>query len=249
MPTEVLYRNRERIYRDPTDSPARGSSLWERKSHLASAQDPSGRLRYRQDFNELTIASNTFGGWAFTSVTSGSIAADTTNPNGIVQISAGAATATQGVNWQANQVAYKLHATRPLLYEARLKIAGLTNLRVQALLGLFATSTALIASSALANVSGIGFAGVTTTGVLAARTYSGSAGSGTGKTIVNDTWYRFGMVATTSLVEFFVDGVKVSEISTPIPTAALAPAFVCQANGTDTPVMHVDYLAIDAPRA
>lgn len=249
MSTEVYYKGRQRLYRSVSESPAKGSTLWEQLSVLPFVQDPRPRLTYMEDFDKHTIATNTFGGWTFTSATSGSIANDTTNPNGIVQISAGAATANQGVNWQRNQVAYKLHATKPLLYEARLKIAGLTNLRVQALFGLFATSTALIASGALANVGGIGFGGVTTTGVLAARTYSGSAGSGAGKTLVNDTWYTFGMVATTASVKFYVDGVLVSTITTPIPTVALAPAFVCQANGTDTPVMHVDYLAISAPRA
>lgn len=249
MPTEVYYKNRERLHRSLTESPARRVSLWENVSVLPFQQDPAARILFREDFNEQTIASNTFGGWTFTNATSGTVANDTTNPNGVITISAGAATANQGVNFQLNAVPYKLHATRPLLFEARVQFTGLTNLRVQALIGLFATSTALIASGALANVSGIGFGGVTTTGVLVARTYSGSATSGTGLTLVNSTWYRLGFVATTSTVDFYVNGAKVSSITATIPTVALAPSFVCQANGTDTSVLNVDYVAISAPRA
>jgi hypothetical protein len=248
MATEVFYKGRQRLYRSTAESPVKGRSVWERLSVLPHMQDPATRVLFRQDFDQLTIASNTINGWTFTNATSGTITQVTNASNGIVNINAGAATANQGVNWQLNAPVIQLHATRPTILEARVRFTGLTNLRVQALFGMFAISTALIASGAVANVKGLGFAGVTTTGVLAARTYDASAGSGTGLTVANSTWYRLGIVATTALAEFFVDGVRVSSITSQIPTDPLAPAFVCQANGTDTPVMQVDYVAFSEPR-
>lgn len=248
MATEVLYRGRQRLYRSTIESPAKGRSVWERMSVLPHLQDPMSRVLFRQDFDQITLASNTIAGWAFTAATTGTVTQVTNASNGIVNLNAGAATANQGVNWQLNAPVIQLHATRPTILEARVRFTGLTNLRVQALFGMFAISTALIASGAVANVKGVGFAGVTTTGVLAARTYDSSAGSGTGVTLANNTWYRLGIVATTALAEFFVDGVRTGTITSQIPTDPLAPAFVCQANGTDTPVLQVDYVAFSEPR-
>ena len=224
-----------------------GATVWEQAPLAAYYSDPGAWVHMLEDFEKLTVASNTFGGWTFTAATSGSGASDATVPNGIYKLDAGAVTANQGVNFQLNAIPFKLHATLPTVFEARLKI---TQLRLQALVGLAAIQTALITSGAVGTDDKIGFAGVSTTGVLSSNTTASStATTGTGKTIVASTYYRFGIVATTSLVNFYVDGSLVSSSSSTIPTAALSPSFVMQANGTSQPVMHIDYVRVLAPRA
>lgn len=249
MATKNLVTAGQRIFRDSLLSPAQGTSVWERYSTLPYLCDPRTGILVRQDFDQVTIASNTIPGWTFTNATAGAITADTTNPNGIMLISAGAATANQGVNWQLNAPVLKLHATKPTIYEARCKFTGLTNLRVQAYIGVSEIDTTVIGSGAITNTSGIGLYGVTTTGVLGAITRATTSTTETGLTLVNNTWFTYAFIATTAKVYHYVNGTLVSSSTTTIPTVALSPTFVCQANGTDTPVMNVDYVAYAGPRA
>jgi len=233
-------------YYESSAGPLPYGSVWCQAPLSAYFSDPASFVRIMQDFDQLTIASNTFGGWTFTQATSGSVAADATVPSGVIKLDAGAVTANQGVNFQLNQIPFKLHATLPTVFEARVKIS---QLRLQAFVGLAAIQTALITSGAVGTDDKIGFAGVSTTGVLQSNTTASStATTGTGKTITAATYYRLGFVATTSLVTFYVDGVAVSTSTTNIPTAALSPSLVMQAHGTSQPVMSVDYIACIAPR-
>jgi xanthine/uracil/vitamin C permease (AzgA family) len=68
--------------------------------------------------------------------------------------------------------------------------------------------------------------------------------TGTGLTIVDDTYYRLGIIAETTGVRFYVNGALVSTLTTNIPTAALAPALVNQGNATVTSVMNLDRVRI-----
>jgi hypothetical protein len=234
-------------YYETALGPLPGASLWESAPSAVVHSDPSPLVYYNNDFLELTIASNTFGGWAFTAATSGSVAQDTTGSGGILKLDAGAVTANQGVNFQLNNVPFAVAAGKPVWYEARVKFTGLTSLKVQTFIGLAVTNTAIIAAGASADIDRIGFQGITTTGVLASATHSGAGNltTGTGLTLVNSTWYRLGFLAQTTGVDFYVDGAKVgTTLATNIPTAALAPAFVCQANATVQPVLNVDYLRV-----
>lgn len=222
-----------------------GLTLWERFPLVAAITDPGSYVVSRNDFADVTVASNTIPGWAFTSATSGSITQDTTNPNGVLLLSAGAATANQGINWQMNGTPFMVATNKPLAFEAIGKFTGLANLRVQTFIGLAATSTAIIAAGAFAAVNRVGFQGITTTGVLTSvARQGGTAATGTGVTLVNGTTYRFGLYATASQVDFYINGALVSSLTTQIPTVALAPALVVQANGTDTPVFNLDSLVV-----
>lgn len=226
-----------------------GATVWEQAPLAAFYSDPGAWTELYQDFVQLTVASNTFGGWTFTAATSGSGASDTTVPSGVYKLDAGAVTAGQGVNFQLNQIPFKLHATLPTVFETRVKWTGLTSLKVQALVGLAAIQTALITGNAVGTDDKIAFAGVTTTGVLSGNTTaSATATTGTGLTIVNSTWYRLGFVATTAAVKFYVNGSLVSTSTTNIPTAALSPSFVNQANATVQPVLNIDYVKVLGPR-
>lgn len=245
MATRGNYTNSNLSFLDNVYSPAKGTSLWERAPTLPALCDPRTAVFYYDDFIDKTVGTNTIPGWTFTNVTTGTVTTDTTNPNGVTILSAGAATAHQGVNWQLNVSPFKVAASKPVFFEARVQFTGLTNLRVETFIGLAATSTAIIATGAMAALDRIGFQGITTTGVLTSvNRGGGTAVTGTGLTLVNSTWYTLGMVCQTTGVDFYVNGSLVSTLTTQVPTGVLAPSFVCQANGTDTPVMNCDYVQV-----
>lgn len=222
-----------------------GATIWEQAPTAAYYSDPGGFIELFQDFLQTTAASNTVPGWTFTQATSGTIVQDTANPSGALTLSAGAVTANQGVQIQLAQLPFKLHATLPTVFEARVKFTGLTSLKLQAFVGLCAAQTAIITGGAVGTDDKIGFSGVTTTGVLTGNTTAATvATTPTGLTLVNSTWYRLGFVATTTLVTFYVNGVAVSTSTTNIPTAALAPSVVLLANATVTPIMSLDYIRV-----
>lgn len=246
---QASYRYQTPYFYDTVLGPLPGASLWERFGAIANVSDPQSLIIYDEDFAAVTIGSNTIPGWTFTSVTSGSITADTTNPGGILLISAGAATANQGVNWQMAQLPFKIAADKPVAFEVYGKFTGLSNLKVQTFIGLAETSTALIASGAFATVNRIGFQGITTTGVLTSVTrQAGTAQTGTGVTLANSTFYRFGFFATTSQADFYINGALVSSITSQVPTGAIAPSIVCQANATDTAVFNIDRIRVGGYR-
>lgn len=250
MATRNTYKFGKSWFYDPDMGQVDGASLWQRAGMIVHSNDPHPMVASRQDFDQSAIASNTIGGWTATIATSGTITKDTTNPNGVALITAGAATAGQGVNWQLDNPALKISSGKPVAFEVYLKFTGLTNLKIQTFIGLAtAGTTALISSNAVTAVDRIGFQGVTTTGVLTSVCRGGgTAVTGTGLTVVNSTFYRLGFFATSSQVDFYVNGAIVSSLTSQIPTGALAPIIVCQANATDTAAMSLDWMAWAAVR-
>lgn len=232
-------------YYDMTQGPLPGATLWDRFASATRHCDPYPVTWYDQDFVGVTPATNTINGWTVTVATSGTVTEDTTNPNGAVAISAGAATAGQGVNWQMSGSPFKIAANKPVAFEVYGTFSGLsTTPKIQFFAGLAEQSTALITGNAMATKIRLGFQGVSTTGVLTSVARSDStAVTGTGVTITNAA-YRLGFYATSSQVDFYVNGAIVSSSTTQIPTTAVAPAIVMQANATVTPVFTVDYIRV-----
>lgn len=236
------------IWRDTALSPALGQSLWESCPYLAIEADRLVGTGYTEDFTNQTIASNTIGGWVYTSVTSGSITLSTTAANGVALISAGAVTANQGSNWIMAQPSWTVGTTKRFWAETYLQFTGLsTTPKVQFAWGLAAAGTnALITAGAVDTTKDfIGFAGVSTTGVILSNTQASStATTGAGFTIADSTFYRLGIAASPTSVSFYVNGLVVNTITTNIPAGALAPIYTVQGNGTVTCVANVDYLRV-----
>ena len=230
---------------ESTEGPLPGATIWEQAPGILGPVDPYPIVDYHDDFLDISPATNTIPGWTFTAATSGTIVQDTTNPNGALTFSAGAATANQGVNFQFNAPSWKVAASKPVFFEAYIKYTGLTNLKIQTFVGLAAASTAVISGGAMATLDRIGFQGITTTGVLTSVARGGgTAATGTGVTIANSTFYRLGFVATSSLITFYVNGLPVSTATTQIPTGALCPTVVVQSNATDTAAASLDFIRV-----
>ncbi len=227
-----------------------GASLWERYGSIAGVCDPQTLVQYSQDFVGVTPATNTINGWTVTAATSGSVVEDTALPGGIVAISAGAVTAGQGINWQMSSLPFKIASGKPVAFEIGGKFSGLsTTPKVQFFVGLAEATTALITSNAFATKVRVGIGGVSTTGVLGSMCRSDStAVTGTGVTVADATYYRLGFFATSTQVDFYVNGAVVNSITTQIPTTALAPTIVVQANATVTPVFNLDFIRVGGYR-
>lgn len=240
------YRYQTPHYYDQTQGPLPGVTLWERIGAFLRSYDPYPIVEYANDFAGVTPATNTINGWTFTSVTSGGITEDTTNPNGVLVITAGAVTAGQGVNWQLTASPFKIAANKPLAFEVKGKFSGLsTTPKVQFFAGVAEQTTALITSNAFATKDRIGIGGVSTTGVLTGQNRGGgTAVTGTGVTIADVTDYRLGFYATSSQIDYYVNGAIVSSQTTQVPTGALAPIIVMQGNATVTPVFNLDYIRV-----
>lgn len=233
-------------FSDTTQGPIPGNTLWERFAGVVRQCDPYPVVYYDQDFVGVTPATNTINGWTVTVATSGTITEDTTNANGVALISAGAVTAGQGINWQMSGSPFKIAANKPVAFEVYGQFTGLsTTPKVQFFAGLAEQTTALITSNAFATKIRLGIGGVSTTGVLQSHARSnGTVVNGTGVTIATDTYYRLGFFATSSQVDFYVNGAIVSSSTTQIPTTAVAPIIVMQGNATVTPVFNLDYIRV-----
>jgi hypothetical protein len=179
-----------------------------------------------------------------TQATAGTFALDDAK-GGVVLADCGSTTATQGINVQrATTVGECFNAQYGKLYfEALIKAADIAT-GPEFFLGLAVIDTTVIATSALSAQS-IGFSSVTDDGVLLSGTKDGtSAATGTGTTLVADTWVKLGFIAhENSKVDFYVDGVKVNTETTYIPTTEMVPTLVCQSGGTTDPIVHVDWIA------
>lgn len=219
------------------------STLWSRFPLQAALTDAHTYVIARDDFAQCTIGSNTIPGFTFTSVTSGAITQDTTNPNGVLLMDTGASTANQGINFQANVSAFKIAAGKPVAFEAVLQVTGLsTTPKIQFFCGLAAASTAIIASGAFATLDRVGFQGITTTGIITSVSRGGgTAVTSTGFTLADSTVVRLGFYATSSQVDFYVNGILAGTSATSqIPTGALAVSFSAKANATVQPVLCLD---------
>lgn len=239
MPLKSVYTKNNLVFRDSANSVAQGLSLWEDCPLLAAVSDPSVGVHFFHDFVGLDKSTES---WVATQATSGTATAGVL-AGGTVALSAGAATDNQGVNFQLAGGAFVPAAAKDIWYEARLKCSQVA---VQFYAGLAVVDTTLIAAGAVAHTDSIGFSSVTDDGVLLGNVRASSTSSTTtGATLAADTFVRLGFKLTgVSSVTFYVNGSAVgSAVTSNIPSGAvLTPSFVCQATGSGTPIVNVDWV-------
>lgn len=240
-PKGVAYENL--VFKNSMASPT--TTLWDDCPYLADPNDPGYATHLDTEFINVTPSGNAIGGFTTTVATSGTVTMDAVSG---LAISAGAATAGQGINLQMTRTPWYIATNRPVWMEAQVKFTGLTSLKIQFFVGLAEASTALITSNALADKNLLGFSGVVTDGTLSSVTQTAAASvtTGTGVVIANSTTYRLGLKATTSGVDYWVNNAKVATLATNIPASsvALAPAIVVQANASVTPVVYLQFLKV-----
>lgn len=228
--------------RDTTLSPALGASLWEDCPILALIADPSIGTVLDENFLKVTPATDAIPGWTTTTATTGAVTLDTAKG---LKIDSGAVTAGQGVNLQLTSLPFTVAASKPVWFEGSFRFEGQASLKIQCLIGLAVASTTLITSNAVGTDDKIAFDGVVTNGVLLSDcTKSTTSGTGTGFTVANNTTFKLGIRAYSDKVEFWVNGAVVKTLTANIPTAALTPSIVVQANATVQPIVYVRRLKV-----
>lgn len=218
------------------------AGVWANAPSLECLYDPSVAVVLDEQWQRYDAAATT-GDYLLTQATAGSAAISTTMP-GVLSIDSGSTTATQGANVQRLKSGFVPAAGKHIWAEFAVKFTGVGALNVETFVGLAASDTTVIASSAVSTNNRIGWSSVTDDGVLLLN--CDKAGTGTtaaATTIASDTWVRLGFYydGDADTLQQYIDGVATgSPIATAnIPKVVLYPTFVCQSGGTDQPVLHV----------
>lgn len=224
------------------DRTAFRNGVWFNAPLVEHGFDPSIAVLLDEQWNRYDAAATT-GDYTLTQATAGTAAISTTM-QGVLSIDSGSTTATQGANVQRLKAGFVPAANKSIWAEFQVKFTGVGALNVETFVGLAASDTTVIASSAVSTNNRIGWSSVTDDGVLLFD--SDKAGTGTtaaATTIVSDTWVRLGFVydGAADTLQQYINGVATGSAiaTTHIPKVVLYPTFVCQSGGTDQPVLHV----------
>jgi len=218
---------------------------WADAPVLPALIDPSIAHTVFEDFNDIDAA--TLAGWTATQATAGTWAiADATGGEALAD--SGSTTQHQGINVQKLGECFTPAANKDIWFECRFKVVD-TYDKAQIFVGLAETDTTLMPSGDLdsTNTEYVGF-GIETTGAGALKIYGCKAtaeDSDAAATIAEATYIKVAFKITgLTKVEHWINDVKGSTtlVTANIPTNALTPSFVCQTDGTNDPILHVDYV-------
>lgn len=243
MPTKGYYHSsgRRSVY-DPALSPTYTSGLWRNCPLMEYAHDPSIGVLLDERFTSYNAASTT-GDYVLTQAGSAGSAAISTTAPGTLSIDSGSTTATRGANVQRLKSAFVPAANKSIWGEFLVSFTGVDNLNVETFIGLAASDTTIIATSAVAVDNHLGWSSVTDDGVLLFDSdKAGTGATAAAATIVSATAVRLGFFydGVADTLQQFVNGVAVGSAiaTTYIPKVAVYPSFVCQTGGTDQPILH-----------
>lgn len=170
---------------------------------------------------------------------------------GILELDAASSTADQGVQVQHKTETVKLAAGRLVVFECKLKVTDTID-KAQVFAGLSVLDTSIIASGEMSASDYVGFvmdatkqAGASAGKLdLELNSTSGSEEqSEDAATLVEDTYIRLGFIidGITSVTPF-VDGVLGTAITiSSAPTTEMSVSFVCQSEGTNDPIVSLDW--------
>lgn len=243
MSTKSKWTNQNLAFFDPKYNASFGGGLWADCPWLAAQNDPAIAHFMMEDFNNNHAA--TMAGYTTTQATQGTFAIGG-DAGGTALVDSNSTTIHQGANVQKLGLCITPAATKDIWFETRIKVAD-TYDKVQLFAGLAESDTTLLASGAISHNNGIGIASLTTAAGVAILSAVKATAAGTVagiKTIAEDTWFTFGFkVNGVTSIEYWIDGVKGSStlLTDNIPIVALTPSFVCQSDGTNDPILHIDY--------
>jgi hypothetical protein len=180
----------------------------------------------------------------------GTFAHDATVANGVWLVDCNSTTAAHGANVQFDKWIAILTTANIGAFEVRCKSADIAT-GAESFVGLSALDTTIIGSSAITTGYKIGFSSTTDDNVL--LFVSGTNAVPTASTVathtfVEDTYVKLGFrVEGGVITDVRVNGTDVghSLTSAVVPVSQpLVPSFVCQANGTTDPILHLDWMRL-----
>jgi hypothetical protein len=200
-----------------------------------------------EDFDSHLVASS--GDYTLTSAGStATFAHDSTIADiGVWLLDCDSSTAAQGGNLQFDKWLGSITSSNTVAFEFRGKIVDAAT-GPEIFMGLSATDTTIIASSALTTGDLLGFSSVTDNNVLlftSGNSAVPTASTTSPGTMTDGTYFKVGFrIERASLVEVYFNGVKVanSVASATLPDGVLKPSFVNQSSGTVDPILHLDWM-------
>jgi hypothetical protein len=227
---------------DPAINSTYVTNLWKNCPLWEYQHDPSIGVLLDERFTGYNAASTT-GDYTLTQATAGTAAISTAYP-GTLAIDSGSTTATQGANVQRLKSGFIPAANKSIWAEFRVLFTGVGALNVQTFVGLAASDTSIIATSAMSTNNRIGWTSVTDDGVLLFDTdKAGTGATAAATTLAASTWLRLGFFydGVADTVQQYINGVATGSAvaTTYIPKVVVYPSFVCQSGGTDQPVLNV----------
>lgn len=220
---------------------ALAGTMWSRAPSLAQLCCPGEYYQFHEDFSgwNATAAEQ----WTQTTVGTGTYLIDVLEKYGALKL-----TTTAGAT-DANQMqllaGVVVAAGKPVFAEAMVKID--TNALTAFLWGLAVTDTSLLAS---APTDGIYFRKDSADANIdcVSRASSTSTDQDTTIDAVNAAYVRLGIVAFSTQVDFYVDGVLKKSSTTNIPTAILRPSFAVLNGEAAAKNYHLDFVKVLAAR-
>lgn len=227
---------------DPTLSTVYPNSLWVDCPLQEYTHDPMIGTYLNESFQSYNATATT-GDYLLTAVTTGTAAISTTYP-GCIAIDAGAATAAQGAQIQRLKSMFLPAANKSIWFEATVRMT--TSVVAELFIGLAASDTTIIASSAMNVNNHLGWSSITDDGVLLFDADKAGTGTTAAATSVSTSAFvRLGFKydGAADTVQQYVNGVATGSAiaTTYIAKAAMYPTLVCQAGGTGQPVLNAAY--------
>lgn len=234
--------SRRASHYDPTLSSNYSANMWKDCPLLEYLHDPMIGTYLNESFQSYNATATT-GDYLLTAAVSGTAAISTVYP-GCIAINAGAATAAQGAQIQRLKSMFLPATGKDIWFEARIRME--TAIIAEMFVGLAASDTTIIASSAMNVNNHLGWSSITDDGVLLFDADKAGTGTTAAATSVSTSaWVRLGFKydGTADTVQQYVNGVATGSAiaTTYIAKAAMYPTLVCQAGGTGQPVMHAAY--------
>lgn len=193
------------------------------------------------------VIASTGAGWVLTQASSGT-AVLTDRAGGWIQMDAGATTADQGVQLQKAGEFVLPAANKNIMLQAYVDFSA--NIANQFFFGVCTYDTSIFAAGENSTANNIGFE-MNATSIAASPGYLQLVSEkATVRTTVADAYLvtvdtpiLLQIVVTgVSTIQFYVDGTLVGTISTNIPVSEMAPAILCQAEGTTRPTLDFAFL-------
>lgn len=228
---------------DPTLSADYASNLWASCPLNEYAHDPSIGVLLDERWQSYNAASTT-GDYVLTQATQGTAAISTAAP-GVLEIDCNSTTQGQGANVQRAKSAFVPAAGKHIWAEFKFKIVDTFD-KTQLFVGLAEIDTTIIGSGAISTANHVG-AYIAASGAGVAVLAGAKASAATTKTLTTlaeDTYVKFGLYfdGVTSVTPY-INGVALASTSAlataNIPVVALYPSFVCQTDGTNDPILHL----------
>ena len=216
---------------------------------LRAVSDPAFAVTFFDDF----MAFDDTDDWIATTATTGTTAC-VAGFGGIIEMDSGAITQGQGEQIQLTTPSFLPAAGNTLWFEARLKVTD-TITKVQMFAGLSDIDTEIITSNDVGASDYIGWllddsqqTADESTPYLSLNSAAGSEEFGTANTtaMVEDTYIRLGFIldGITTLTPYLNGTAGTAITVSSIPLIPLTPSFVCQTNGTNDPIMSVDWVKV-----